>query len=659
MKVGLFTKRFLEPTHLAIGQVVAGMTEHDFLVFAKGFGAVPGLTIANATPVLPPSSHSWDKAGLQDCDLIHAIYDGHIAFRACEISRELGIPFVLTFHGGFDTNAALRKPRFRQLTRTMAEQSAAITVVGPSDLRRLRDLGVRGKIAVLPVPVDFAALPTGLAPCPGKLVSIGRLIPKKGIDTAIEALALLPPHFKLEVIGSGPEDKRLRALASNLGIEDRVTFVGFLPFRQMLRSLATATVLLHTARHAEDNNADGTPQVILWAHALGIPTVGADSGSISDIIIDGLTGKLVRPNDPAHAAAAVEEFTEFSDSRDRIISIARSRARQIHDLPVILNAWRELYLKALSQKIPTQTAARSKRELVKPGVNRFREAFDAARDFLAPSSDCSLVNSGGQGVIFMVRSLRFGLVALKVGSFAGDDPLHIQRVASRINKEGDILTELSRRNVSSTPKIVALDSSGRFLIREFIPGLTLQDTVHSLTPESRVRLLRRLFVTCSNLFPYFHLRYEPYIIRDLKPANLIVATDASRGIVLVDLGSARPVNHARPKDKITKIRLGTRNWLYWPPELLCSHGLHADVSCDIFSLGATAFFLLTGRAPYSNAVSDPASCMKAYQEEYEIVRRQTRQACRDLGVPLAASRWIEKSLDPLSANRPVTTKVLD
>lgn len=659
MNIALFTKFFLEPTHIAIAQVLRGLPEHCFRVFAKGFGQVPGLEIPNAMPSGDLSQKTDMSSLAADCNLVHAIYDGHVAFDAFQLSERLGLPFILSFHGGFDTNAKMWKPTVRDLTCTVAEQALAVTVVGESDLKRLWQLGVRRSVDILPVPVDFAALPSASIPQRGELVAVGRLITKKGYDSAIEAISLLPTFYHLRLVGSGPERAALWALAKRLGVDDRVEFVGYLPLPAMLQLLSRANVFIHPARVAEDGNADGTPQALLWAQALGVPVVAGDSGSIRDVVADGVTGHIIPPNDPLRLAEAIRILVEEKPNRDRVILNARTRVRECHELSSVLARWRTIYLRVATTTSIIATTNDSLSMFVAGKPTRFRSALEAGLNALGGRNiDYSLIESGGQGVIFLARPDGSEPVILKVANYQSDDPDDVWLSEHRLCREGAVLKELGLRGCSVVPQLRRMDAVGRFLIREFVAGNTINDIALSLTLEQRANLLLRFTRMCQRLFATFHKASpEPYVVRDLKPKNLIVSCLEDQRILLIDVGSARPIHH-QSKSARNRARMGTRNWLFWSPELLVSQGAEADERSDLFSFGATAYYILLARAPFSNSQPDPSRVLESYLAEYRVVLAEWSAMCKASGVSPALAEFVGKCLHPDNSERPLVIPAL-
>lgn len=343
MRIAFFSHNFLEPTHHAIAAILGRLTEHKYTVFAKRFlegGAEVPNVVARVT---------YDKGRLSDFtrdwfDLVHAIFDGKTALRAAEHAHRAGLPFVLSFHGGFDVKAKVFDPRYSEATRRIAEWAASVTVPSALDEARLRTLGVQRPVEIIPVPIDSAILPRARPPDPRRLVCVARLVPKKGVDLALRVLRVLPAH-SLDIVGDGPLRGYLEVLAARLEIVQRVRFLGMLPLRDTLDTMANAAALLHPGRVAADGNAEGTPQAILWAQALGVPVVTTPTGSIPDIVRDGESGMLVPPEDVGELVGAIRRLDAEPVLRE---ALAKGGRRVIvgHQLERVVEQVRALYRQA-------------------------------------------------------------------------------------------------------------------------------------------------------------------------------------------------------------------------------------------------------------------------------------------------------------------------
>lgn len=172
------------------------------------------------------------------------------------------------------------------------------------------------------------------------LIAVGRLIEKKGFDLALRALSMLPASYSLTIVGDGPKREPWTALAQELQVANRVEWVGAVPLQQCLELVSLAFALVHPGRIGQDGNAEGTPQVIIWAQAMGIPVVCGNSGDLSEIVSDdsGVRVDSERPEQLANAVLALES----SDFAKYIIAAARNAVAS-HSLEDVISQWRSIY----------------------------------------------------------------------------------------------------------------------------------------------------------------------------------------------------------------------------------------------------------------------------------------------------------------------------
>jgi len=144
---------------------------------------------------------------------------------------------------------------------------------------------------------------------PLKLVSIGRLVPTKGHDVLIKACALLKSQynleFELQLIGSGPIDAELQALATAQGVDQHIYFRGGLAFEEVLSTLEQADMFCLAPRLIPGHPPDGIPNVIAEAMALRIPVVSTRVSAIPELLDNGKTGQLVEVDDVDGFAQAI------------------------------------------------------------------------------------------------------------------------------------------------------------------------------------------------------------------------------------------------------------------------------------------------------------------------------------------------------------------
>ena len=163
------------------------------------------------------------------------------------------------------------------------------------------------------------------------LLAVGRLTPQKGLDVALRALPLLPEDTVLVVLSEGPERAALEQLARELGVERRVFLLGRVP--DVASWLRRATVFVHPARW------EGFGLAVLEAMLAGLPVVASRVSSLPELVADGETGLLVRPDDPSALALGIARALEQPALGDG----GRERARSEFSVARMADRTAELY----------------------------------------------------------------------------------------------------------------------------------------------------------------------------------------------------------------------------------------------------------------------------------------------------------------------------
>lgn len=162
-----------------------------------------------------------------------------------------------------------------------------------------------------------------------RLVSVGRMVPRKGITTILEALAAVPdaelllaggPSFSS--LGTNEEARRLMFLADELGVADRVRFLGAVPHEDVPALLRSADLFVTAPWYEPFGMA------ALEALACGVPVVATGVGGLTETVIDGVTGLLVPPAESAPLAAAISALLSRPERRASIARSAASHARR-------------------------------------------------------------------------------------------------------------------------------------------------------------------------------------------------------------------------------------------------------------------------------------------------------------------------------------------
>ncbi|MBV9592651.1 MAG: glycosyltransferase [Actinobacteria bacterium] len=249
----------------------------------------------------------------------------------------LALPVVQTFHAlgsvkrRYQGSADTSPPERIGLERTVIDRVQRVVASCDDERRELVELGAEpDRVVIVPSGVSLTHFtPEGRAArrCRPRLLSIGRLVARKGHDDAIRVIAA-HPQAELLIVGgpeagafeSDSEVRRLRALARELKMEDRVRLTGRLAQAELPALLRSADAVLCLPWY------EPFGIVPLEAMACGVPVIGSAVGGLLDTVRDGDTGLLVPPRDVPAASAAVTELLEDTAFRDRMGKAARDRA---------------------------------------------------------------------------------------------------------------------------------------------------------------------------------------------------------------------------------------------------------------------------------------------------------------------------------------------
>jgi glycosyltransferase involved in cell wall biosynthesis len=162
-----------------------------------------------------------------------------------------------------------------------------------------------------------------------RLVSVGRLVPTKGHDVVIKAIALLTRstdlNLQLTLIGSGPLEQTLKTLALDEGVADRVEFTGGIAFGSVLDIMEASDLFCLAPRLVPGEPPDGIPNVIAEAMALRIPVVSTSVSAIPELIEDAASGHLVPTDDVEGFANAVETIASNPELAERFTVAGRKK----------------------------------------------------------------------------------------------------------------------------------------------------------------------------------------------------------------------------------------------------------------------------------------------------------------------------------------------
>lgn len=151
------------------------------------------------------------------------------------------------------------------------------------------------------------------------LVTTGRLTQKNGTDDVISALSKLPSHIHFIIIGKGDEGLRLQRQATELGVADRVKFLGFVPYEEIPKYFSVCDIFIRPSR------SEGFGNSFIEAMAAKLPVIATPVGGIVDFIDDNETGIFCAPNNPQSIANAVNLILANPGIKEKIVTNAYNR----------------------------------------------------------------------------------------------------------------------------------------------------------------------------------------------------------------------------------------------------------------------------------------------------------------------------------------------
>jgi glycosyltransferase involved in cell wall biosynthesis len=186
------------------------------------------------------------------------------------------------------------------------------------------------------------------------IISLGRLVEKKGFDYLIDACAILRDRgipFRCTIAGDGPLETRLRNRVSERSLMDVVEVPGKAISQEDLAAfLHSGHIFAQPCVWSRDNDVDGTPRSLMEAMACGLPSVSTRIAGIPDVIEDGVSGLLVDPNDAAGLADALETILRNPSLADRISRGGRARIEAKFNLADCLDPLVARYRETLGQR---------------------------------------------------------------------------------------------------------------------------------------------------------------------------------------------------------------------------------------------------------------------------------------------------------------------
>ncbi|MDT5042421.1 MAG: D-inositol-3-phosphate glycosyltransferase [Actinoplanes sp.] len=336
----------------AEGHEVRVYTRRDDPALAEVVALREGVQVVHvpAGPARPVPRHlflpyvgefaQWLGMAWRDGDWKPTVAHAHFwtsGLAAVTAARQVGIPVVQSFHELGEYVRTGPGPSRAGYERALGRAVDQVVVQSQDEVRGLVRIGVpRTQLTLVPAGVDsdrFSPEGPSVARDPQRprILSVGRLVERKGFGDVIQAMRYVPDAEYVVVGGPSaeqlrvdPQAKRLRAMAEHFKVADRVRLVGRVPAGDLPGWYRSADLLV-AAPWSEQFELSP-----LEAMACGVPIIGTTAGGLSETVVDGLTGDLVPARDPRALGGALRRLINDKVRRFTYATAALDRARQAY-----------------------------------------------------------------------------------------------------------------------------------------------------------------------------------------------------------------------------------------------------------------------------------------------------------------------------------------
>jgi colanic acid/amylovoran biosynthesis glycosyltransferase len=261
---------------------------------------------------------------------VHAHFAGMAARTAYWLRELFDITYSFTAHA----NDIFAPRDFVVSVARLIETAETVVTVSDFAVRALQERfpAAAQKIQRVYNGIDVDAFPQASfdAPVP-KIISVGRLIEKKGFGDLIDACAKLARDgsaFAAEIIGEGPREQELLRKIAERGLERHVALAGSLPQREIAARLASATMFVLPCRTEADGGMDNLPTVIMEAMAAALPVISTRVAGVPEMVADGATGLLLFERDTEALASAMARLLNDRETARRFGAAGRLAATE-------------------------------------------------------------------------------------------------------------------------------------------------------------------------------------------------------------------------------------------------------------------------------------------------------------------------------------------
>lgn len=286
-------------------------------------------------------------------DLVHSHFAHPNKLPATYVAAYHRVPCTVTAHA----YEIFRDPDIRML-RLLLDRTDRVVVPSRYNRSYLRErFSIETPIDVVPATTRVSKFDPTDREVSGRILTIARLVEKKGLVYAIEALAQLAeahPEIEYHIIGTGERKNQLRRRAAELGVDDRVTFLGNTSDERLHRELDEAAVFALPCVIADDGDRDVMPVVLKEAMAMKTACVSTTVSAIPELIENHSDGVLVEPRDSKALADAIGSLLEDDDKRRELGRRGRKTVATRFSIERIVDLLLESFQVAIDEREPVR-----------------------------------------------------------------------------------------------------------------------------------------------------------------------------------------------------------------------------------------------------------------------------------------------------------------
>lgn len=287
---------------------------------------------------------------------IHAHF-GPLGSSYLPLSLSLEIPLIVNFYG-YDLSRKDVISENRTAYAELFEHSARFLVEGPAMRKKLATIGCPDeKISIQRIAINLENYKFKARSWDSKrsarLLFVGRFVEKKGLEFALRALARIKKDFmfRFRIIGGGKLEEELHLLATSLGFDKEIEWIGMRTHREVIEEINNCDILIQPSVTARNGDSEGgAPTIILEAQACGVPIIATTHADIPYITVNSKSALLSQERDVEHLERNIRCLLNTSSVWGEMGSRGRKHVEHYHDVRKEVVALEELYKEVIMRK---------------------------------------------------------------------------------------------------------------------------------------------------------------------------------------------------------------------------------------------------------------------------------------------------------------------